>query len=61
MKWRDGTVDKGDVSSAGTIYGHNAISQSRSRWRRYRLRFGLKGDLYDNFFYGIRASTNPEL
>jgi hypothetical protein len=29
-----------------------------NRWR-YRLRFGVKGDLYDNFFWGIRAATNP--
>jgi hypothetical protein len=32
-------------------------SETLSRWR-YRLRFGIKGDLYDNFYYGIRATTN---
>ena len=28
---------------------------------RYALRFGIRGDLYDNFYYGIRleTSTNP--
>jgi hypothetical protein len=58
---RDGTVDKGDLSGAGagasTVFTHND-SQDRSRWR-YRLRFGVKGELYDNFFYGIRLATNP--
>jgi hypothetical protein len=58
---RDGTVDKGDLSGAGagasSVYSHND-SQTRSRWR-YRLRLGVKGELYDNFFYGLRFSTNP--
>jgi hypothetical protein len=54
---RDGTVQAGDVASTGAVFGHND-SQTRSRWR-YRLRFGVKGDLYNNFFYGIRVATNP--
>lgn len=57
---RDGTVNAGDIAganSASSVFTHND-SQSRSRWR-YRLRFGVKGELYDNFFYGLRASTNP--
>lgn len=52
---RDGKVNQGDLNGANAIYGHND-SQDRSRWR-YRLRFGFKGDLYDNFFYGMRAAT----
>ena len=52
---RDGTVDRGDLNGANGVYAHGD-SQSRSRWR-YRLRFGFKGDLYDNFFYGVRAAT----
>jgi hypothetical protein len=52
---RDGTVQAGDTSGAGVKYTHDD-SQTRSRWR-YRLRFGVKGELYDNFFYGIRAAT----
>jgi hypothetical protein len=34
-----------------------AESEDLNRWR-YRLRLGAKGDLYDNFFYGIRFATN---
>jgi len=33
-------------------------SEDRNAWR-YRLRFGIKGDLTDNFFFGLRAATNP--
>ncbi len=54
---RDGTQGAGAVSNAGTVFNHED-SQSRSRWR-YRLRFGVKGDLYDQFSYGFRLSTNP--
>jgi hypothetical protein len=58
---RDGTVHAGDLSGAGAgasaVFAHND-SQDRSRWR-YRLRFGVKGDLYDQFSYGIRLATNP--
>jgi hypothetical protein len=53
---RDGTVHAGDVDSGGLVSGGD--SQTRSRWR-YRLRFGVKGDLYDQFFYGLRLATNP--
>jgi hypothetical protein len=53
---RDGTAHAGDVANNGAVSG--ADSQTRSRWR-YRLRFGVKGDLYDQFFYGIRIATNP--
>jgi hypothetical protein len=52
---RDGTVQAGDTAGNGANFTHND-SQTRSRWR-YRLRFGLKGELYDNFFYGIRLAT----
>lgn len=57
FEMRDGTVSKGDINSGGTVFGHDD-SQTRNRWR-YRLRFGVKGDLYDNFFYGFRLATNP--
>jgi hypothetical protein len=53
---RDGTTPAGLTGSGGVAA--NAGSQDRNAWR-YRLRFGFKGDLYDNFFYGIRLSTNP--
>jgi hypothetical protein len=53
---RDGTTSSGFTGTAGAAGGRD--SQDASRWR-YRLRFGVKGDLYDNFFYGIRAATNP--
>jgi hypothetical protein len=52
---RDGTVQAGDTSGAGTNFAHND-SQTRSRYR-FRLRFGFKGDLYNQFFYGVRAAT----
>jgi hypothetical protein len=57
FEMRDGTVAPGDLNGAGTSFTHND-SQTRDRWR-YRLRFGFKGDLYDNFFYGVRLATNP--
>jgi len=53
---RDGTTPSGLSGQSGIT--SNAGSQDRNAWR-YRLRFGFKGDLYDNFFYGIRAATNP--
>jgi hypothetical protein len=52
---RDGTVAPGDVTGNGKIFT-TSDSQTRSRWR-FRLRFGVMGNLYDNFFYGIRLST----
>src|SRR5258708_984086 len=33
-----------------------ATSEERQRWR-YALRFGLRGDVSDNFFYGLRLDT----
>jgi hypothetical protein len=53
---RDGTVGNGAaLTTTTTAHGE---SEDLSRWR-YRLRFGVKGTLYDNFFFGIRAATNP--
>ncbi len=53
---RDGTTPSGITGQGGTISG--AGSQDRNAWR-YRLRFGFKGDLFDNWFYGVRVATNP--
>ncbi len=52
---RDGTTPNSASPPAGAVT-HD--SEDLSRWR-YRLRFGIKGSLYDNFFFGIRAATNP--
>jgi hypothetical protein len=55
---RDGTAPANTaLASSGALVGHND-SQTLNRWR-YRLRFGVKGELYDNFFFGLRAATNP--
>jgi hypothetical protein len=54
---RDGTTGSGATGTGGAALAHGD-SQTLNRWR-YRLRFGVKGDLYDNFFYGIRVATNP--
>ncbi len=54
---RDGTTGPGATSTGGALSNHGD-SQTENRWR-YRLRFGIKGELYDNFFYGIRAASNP--
>jgi hypothetical protein len=54
---RDGDTRAGTTGTGGAILAHGD-SQSLNRWR-YRLRFGVKGTLYDNFFFGIRAATNP--
>jgi hypothetical protein len=54
---RNATIGVGDVVSGGGLAAHTD-SQTRNRWR-YRLRFGFKGDLYDNFSYGVRFATNP--
>lgn len=54
---REGATPAGATGSGGALLGHND-SETMNRWR-YRLRFGIRGDLYDNFFYGIRAATNP--
>ena len=53
---RDGTTPAGLTGQSGVA--SNGGSQDRNAWR-YRLRFGFKGDLYDNFFYGVRMATNP--
>jgi len=52
---RTGSVANGSAEGT-TTFAHNE-SEDLSRWR-YRLRFGIKGSLYDNFFFGIRAATN---
>jgi hypothetical protein len=44
-------------TTAAGLLAHND-SQTLNRWR-YRLRFGVKGNLYDNFFFGLRLATNP--
>jgi hypothetical protein len=54
---RDGTTPAGFTGSGGA-HLTSGDSEDDNRWR-YRLRFGVKGELYDNFFYGIRAATNP--
>lgn len=54
---RDATTPVGMVSNSGAVYNHGD-SQTMNRFR-YMLHFGVKGNLYDNFFFGIRASTNP--
>ena len=54
---RDGTTGAGATGTGGALLNHGD-SQTLNRWR-YRLRFGVKGDLYDNFFYGLRLATNP--
>lgn len=54
---RDGTTPAGFTGNGGAFQTHGD-SEDLNRWR-YRLRFGIKGDLTDNFFFGIRAATNP--
>jgi hypothetical protein len=54
---RDGTTGPGATGTQGAL-SNTGDSQDRNAWR-YRLRFGVKGTLYDNFFFGIRAATNP--
>jgi hypothetical protein len=54
---RDGTTPAGFTGSGGAALAHSD-SQDRNAFR-YRLRFGIKGTMYDNFFFGLRASTNP--
>ncbi len=53
---RDGTLGNGMAETTTTFA--RGESEDLSRWR-YRLRFGVKGTLYDNFFFGLRAATNP--
>jgi len=54
---RQGTTPSGFTGTGGALLTHGD-TQTLNRYR-YRLRFGLKGELYDNFFYGLRASSNP--
>jgi len=54
---RDGTTPGNTATNASGVLTHKD-SEDMNRWR-YRLRFGAKGDMYDNFFWGIRAATNP--
>jgi putative porin len=54
---RDGVTPAGLTGTGGAPLAHGD-TQTDDRWR-YRLRFGFKGDLYDNFFYGVRLATNP--
>jgi hypothetical protein len=54
---RDGVAGAG-YSGPGGILAPKGDTEDLNRWR-YRLRFGIKGTLYDNFFFGIRAATNP--
>ena len=54
---RDGSTPAGATGVGGAILTHGD-SEDDNRWR-YRLRFGAKGNLYDNFFFGFRLSTNP--
>jgi hypothetical protein len=54
---RDGTTAAGRTGNGGALLT-SSDSEDRNAFR-YRLRFGLKGTLYDNFFFGIRAATNP--
>jgi hypothetical protein len=54
---RTGSIANGSAITPTGTFSHGD-SEDLSRWR-YRLRFGMKGTLYDNFFFGIRAATNP--
>jgi len=57
FEMRDGTTGSGYTGPGGALMTHGD-TQTLNRFR-YRLRLGVKGDLYDNFFYGVRASSNP--
>jgi hypothetical protein len=59
FEMRDGTAPGGVLQNgAATTIARTGDSETMNRWR-YRLRFGVKGELYDNFFWGLRAATNP--
>jgi hypothetical protein len=53
-------VGESNIPSAGTGLADNPSDLSRERWR-YALRIGIRGDLADDWFYGLRldTSTNP--
>ncbi len=54
---REGITGVGDSNaSGGPGPGSASVSQEKDRWR-YRLRVGVKGDLYDSFFYGVRLNS----
>jgi len=56
---RDGTVPGGVLQNgSATSVAKTGDSETLNRWR-YRLRLGIKGEIYDNFFWGVRAATNP--
>ena len=54
---RDGSTSAGYTGNGGA-YAKSGGTETLNRFR-YRLRFGVKGDLYDNFFWGLRLSSNP--
>lgn len=59
FEMRDGTVPGGVYQNgSATSIANKGDSETMNRWR-YRLRVGVKGEMYDNFFWGIRAATNP--
>jgi hypothetical protein len=51
---------RGAANNAPGLDGSNNRDYYRERFR-YALRFGLRGELFDNFYYGLRleTSTNP--
>jgi len=59
FEMRDGTVPGGVLQNgSATKIANTGDSETMNRWR-YRLRLGVKGEMYDNFFWGVRAATNP--
>jgi len=54
---RDGSTPAGATGPGGALMSHGD-TETLNRWR-YRLRLGMKGTLYGNFFFGVRAATNP--
>ena len=49
---------RGAANAAGSGSAESAYYRERFR---YALRLGIRGDLFDNFYYGVRVetSTNP--
>ncbi|HEY8966299.1 MAG TPA: putative porin [Candidatus Methylacidiphilales bacterium] len=55
---RTGRAPVGSLApGSATVLGHND-DEERNRYR-YRLRFGFKADLVDDWFAGFRLATNP--
>jgi hypothetical protein len=54
---RDGSTPAGATGNGGALLTHGD-SQDDNRWR-YRVRVGMRGNLSDDFFFGLRLSTNP--